>query len=132
MKEMEYCVKRHIEVLDEGECRGYHYVIVSYGTHPCAYVKIPKGHPYYGKFYDDVNLDVHGGLTYSGNIGHVEKGSRSFYLGWDYAHAYDYYGGYEKEFQHINDGCKKWTTLEIFDHVTKVINQIIEIEWKGC
>lgn len=30
-----------IEILDEGVYKGFHYVIVSYGTHPCAYVEIP-------------------------------------------------------------------------------------------
>ena len=31
----------------------------------CGYVGVPEGHPLYGKHYDDVDVDVHGGLTYS-------------------------------------------------------------------
>ena len=31
----------------------------------CGYVAIPKGHKYYGVDYDDIDVDVHGGLTHS-------------------------------------------------------------------
>lgn len=30
-----------------------------------GYVLIPEGHPLHGKHYDEIDLDVHGGLTYS-------------------------------------------------------------------
>lgn len=30
-----------------------------------GYVLLPKGHPWYGKFYTDIDVYVHGGLTYS-------------------------------------------------------------------
>ena len=31
-----------------------------------GYVAVPKGHPWFGKSYDDLmHLDVHGGITYS-------------------------------------------------------------------
>lgn len=30
-----------------------------------GYVLIPKGHPMHGKHYDDIPVDVHGGLTFS-------------------------------------------------------------------
>jgi hypothetical protein len=33
--------------------------------HWCGYVAVPPGHLLYGKDYDDVDVDVHGGLTYS-------------------------------------------------------------------
>jgi len=33
--------------------------------HRCGYVTVPEGHPHYGKGYDDVRADVHGGLTYA-------------------------------------------------------------------
>ncbi len=31
----------------------------------CGYVGVPKGHPWFGKDYDDVEVDVHGGLTFA-------------------------------------------------------------------
>lgn len=30
-----------------------------------GYVAVPKDHPFYGKDYDDVEVDVHGGLTFA-------------------------------------------------------------------
>lgn len=30
-----------------------------------GYVLIPEGHPLHGKPYDDIEVDVHGGLTFS-------------------------------------------------------------------
>lgn len=39
---------------------------VGYGVGAAnGYVAVPKDHPYYGLGYDDVDVDVHGGLTYS-------------------------------------------------------------------
>ena len=31
----------------------------------CGYIYIPKTHPDFGKDYDDVDVSVHGGLTYA-------------------------------------------------------------------
>jgi hypothetical protein len=33
-----------------------------------GYVLLPKGHKYHGISYDEIDLDVHGGLTYSEHI----------------------------------------------------------------
>lgn len=30
-----------------------------------GYVAVPKDHPYYGKSYSEIDVDVHGGLTFS-------------------------------------------------------------------
>lgn len=34
----------------------------------CGYVIIPTNHPFYGKDYSEINIDVHGGLTYSSDV----------------------------------------------------------------
>lgn len=52
MKEMIYKgsvenEQKVIDMLDEGIYKGFHYVIVSYGIHPCAYIEIPEGHKLY-------------------------------------------------------------------------------------
>ena len=41
------------------------HVIATPMGHRCGYVGVPEGHPMYGKHYDEVDVDVHGGLTYS-------------------------------------------------------------------
>jgi hypothetical protein len=53
-----------------------------------GYVFIPDGHKLYGKLYNDQmneNFDVHGGLTYSGNL----KGQDKWAIGFDCAHLGD-------------------------------------------
>jgi hypothetical protein len=58
----------------------------------CGYVGVPEGHPWFGQGYDDVEADVHGGLTYAepcqGNICH-DRPEKRFWLGFDCNHAQD-------------------------------------------
>ena len=70
MKEMVYISDPNAdrEILDEGYVHGYHYCIVSLGSHPCAYVEIPKDHPCYGLDYGKIKVSCHGGLTYSASV----------------------------------------------------------------
>jgi hypothetical protein len=62
----------------------------------CGYVGVPSDHPAYGKEYDDVDVDVHGGLTYSdrcqGELCHIpEPGMPDdvWWFGFDCAHLLD-------------------------------------------
>lgn len=32
--------------------------------HLCGYIAVPPAHPWFGKSYDDIDVDVHGGLTF--------------------------------------------------------------------
>jgi len=78
-------------VLDKGECFGFEYYIITFGSYPCSYIKIPKEHKLYKKHYRYIDLDVHGGLTYSADhILGVDETGLNWYIGWDYAHAFDY------------------------------------------
>jgi hypothetical protein len=62
----------------------------------CGYVAVPPGHPAHGAQYSDLDVEVHGGLTYAnrcaGRICHVpEPGEPDdvYWLGFDCAHAWD-------------------------------------------
>lgn len=64
----------------------------------CGYVAVPPGHPDHGKSWGDadVEVEVHGGLTYSGprqgDICHVPKPGEPddvHWFGFDCAHARD-------------------------------------------
>lgn len=129
MKEMIYTHDSRREWLDHGEYEGYEYVIMSLGTHPTAYVGIPDAEAvamFQQDEIEDSNLiDVHGGITYEHGCLLDENGDEccqgKWWIGWDYAHLYDYmpgrdYGQYQK----------KWTTEEIMEEVKSAINQIIE------
>lgn len=73
--------------------------------HLCGYVGVPKGHPLHGKGYSelydkDIDLEVHGGLTYSegcqGHICHQKEGNdNTWWFGFDCAHAGDRSPGYQ-------------------------------------
>ena len=116
------------EILYTGTIDGYEFNIVSLGSHPTAYVKIPKTHPLYAADYNDSlcrNIDVHGGLTFGelGDYGGLF--THGYWIGWDYAHAYDY-TEFRKDY---NDPCaQKYTTEEIFKDVQSVICQLKELE----
>lgn len=48
-----------------------------------GYVTVPEGHPYYGKCYTEVPVEVHGGLTYSA------KADSGWEFGFDTQHSSD-------------------------------------------
>ena len=72
------------------EFEGYHLVVVFNRAFRCGYVGLPKGHEHEKKHYDDIDVDVHGGLTYS-SIAHDlwAKDGYHWYLGFDCAHLED-------------------------------------------
>lgn len=131
MKEMVYSTERKREVLDTGYCFGILYYILNLGTHPTAYVKIPKTHWLYNKKdYDEVPVECHYGLTYMEDSltinDETEEKVEGKFIGWDYSHCDDYYGANEKfGFQ---DMGKKWTTEEIYKEVRDVCSQIIALD----
>ena len=127
MKQMIYGKKMKRELLCEDTYLGFKYYILNLGTHPTAYVEIPKVHKYFGKDYDDIDIDVHGGLTYSDDylyISEDKKIKNSWFLGWDYAHAYDYCGFYPLDTDFLNEHTKKWTTEEMIEDCKSVIKQL--------
>jgi hypothetical protein len=128
MKEMKYKNQKDREILEQGNYMGYNFWIISYGSHPCAYVELQKEHPYYGKCdcdAYDLDINVHGGITF-GNYGLGDTISKDKYLlGWDYNHYNDY--NYKDEQYGLASG-KKWTTEEIFRDVKSVIKQLKKVE----
>ena len=137
IKPMIYQSERKIELLCKRKYKDYNYYILNLGTHPTAYIEIPEGNKLYGKDYNEIydmeyDIDVHGGLTYSDDKLMGVK-SKSCFIGWDYAHAFDYMGYYE-DFNKRGiytrtdlNGLKKWTTEEIIKECEHAIDQIIDI-----
>jgi hypothetical protein len=123
MKPMEYKDYRAgSEVLHEDVYKGFRYCIVSHGTHPCIYVEIPEGHPYYGvRVGKDIDLEVHGGVTFHSSCPMVNM---KYAIGWDYVHIGDYFnpaGSPEMELGH------KWTTEELDAEAHMAIAQLYAI-----
>jgi hypothetical protein len=56
----------------------------------CGYVGVPQGHPKFEVDYNQVDADVHGGLTFSDFIRENDSGTPGlWYFGFDCAHAGD-------------------------------------------
>lgn len=79
--------------------------------HWCGYVGLPPEHPLYGKGYEDVDVEVHGGLTFADTcqpdadeargICHVPDESEPadvWWFGFDCAHAWDF-SPYDKKLE---------------------------------
>lgn len=75
----------------------------------CGYVGVSKGHPAHGKGYDDVEADVHGGLTFADSCGHGDDPAQGichipgpgepddvWWLGFDCAHYGDLSPAYDR------------------------------------
>lgn len=126
MKEMIYKNTREVERLHTTKYKGYRYAILSMGYHPCAYVEVPASHPYFGKSYDECDIDCHCGLTYGRDFLATFNVKNTWWIGWDYGHCDDY-AGYAPFL-----GGKKWTAAEIDKECKNVIEQLIAKENKKC
>lgn len=57
--------------------------------HWCGYVGLPIRHPDHGKDYDNIEAEVHGGLTWAQRHAPNEKPDGRWWIGFDTAHAGD-------------------------------------------
>ena len=125
LKPMEYmtreeyvkCDCRSIILLGEGEYKGYKWFILSYQTHPCAYIVLSPSDEYYGKQWSECDLNVHGGTTFAQYGLHNFVDKDHWVIGWDYNH----YGDFSAM---IDMGGKKYTTEEVYRDVKRAINEL--------
>ena len=113
-------------ILERDSYKGYEYFVVSYGVHPCAYIVLREGQPFYNASYEDVDIYCHGGCTFA------ERGYGNLFnetykvIGWDYGH-YDDFSGLYKNTEGLKDN-KKWTTEEMIQECKDVIDQLYFLE----
>jgi len=80
-----------------------------------GYVRIPEGHPYYGKNYEDIPVDVHGSLTFSNHIfGKDEYFSDGYWVGFDTAH--------------YSDTLQRWPVDRVMEETLYLFKQIYGLE----
>ena len=60
-------------------------VLIMEAGHRCGYVKIPVSHPYSGIDYEEMDICVHGGLTYKS----TDEDDGGTWIGFDCAHLGD-------------------------------------------
>lgn len=89
---------------------------------PCGYVRVPRGHSYEHRWYDAVEVDVHGGLTFCCKA--VEGGR---WFGFDTSHCDDFV-----EFTLPNgqktglDWGHKWTLQDAIKETESLAKQLSE------
>lgn len=84
--------KRPDALLAKGVHLGFEWEVTSNRIgYRCGYVRIPAGHPWHGLGYDDVDAEVHGGLTFAEPDTECGKGGddNAWWLGFDCAHYDD-------------------------------------------
>ena len=79
-------------VLAEGVHAGHEWTVVHNGMgYRCGYVKVDPGHPWHGKGWGDVDVEVHGGVTFAEADMQCEKDGpdNGWWIGFDCAHSCD-------------------------------------------
>ena len=90
----------------------------------CGYVKLPKEHKYYGKDDLEIPVDVHGGLTWTGEL----KNEQGYWIGFDCAHIDDLIPYTHFEYpKYMQIGTDVYRTMDYVEQEIKsMINQLEE------
>lgn len=95
----------------------------------CAYIGFPVWHPLSKLDYDNIPLNVHGGLTFCGKGDGKIYPLNKFWIGWDYAHWGDT-AFYELKRGYI-EGTHGWTTQEVIDELKEAMSEFNKLFWFG-
>jgi len=102
------------------------------GGNWCGYVAVPPGHPLHGTHYDGPDVDVHGGLTYSGrcsgHICHVAQPGEPddvWWFGFDCGHFLDVLPAMDARSRQYGLGTTRGT-YKTLDYVQAETNQLAE------
>lgn len=119
-KTFEECTEDEIgTVYYEWEEEGYKVLIMRGPASINGYIGVPQNHVFWDKGCDDLDIDCHGGLTFS------HMGSKDddkwilgwYWFGWDYAHHGD------KCFYDLDGGQHGWTPYEVRNEAIDVLEQ---------
>ena len=92
-------------------------VMLVRGSHRCGYVALPNPHIAYGISGEDIDVSVHGGLTYA------EKGKDGDWrVGFDCAHAGD------STIESPEVGGHSWTLDEVVEETNKLAEQLAVLQ----
>lgn len=115
------------------------------GSNRCGYVRIPPTHPFYQKNYMDVDMEVHGGLTYAQIEPCVEhEDGIGWWFGFDCAHAGDAFYDPDQPSQFITEMRAKhpglfesspyehfWSYEEVVEETERLAAQLAATRRRG-
>lgn len=96
-----------------------------------GYARLPLDHPCFGKHYDDIDVDVHGGLTYGcDSYGWVGFDTMHFGDVWDAADVEgERYEAYVNLIASAPGGAgEKWTVEKLKNEVELLAEQLAKME----
>lgn len=102
----------------EGVYKGVKWLILRMPEtkHLCGYVQVPK--EFCDIPYNDLNIQCHGGLTFSGK----HYSAEGYWIGFDCVHSGDFYPGNSYRLSHHN-----YETTETYKNISFVENECIKI-----
>ena len=111
------------DILERGIEKGVEWFLYKHSMgHINGYVKLPEGHKWLGLDYDDIPVEVHGGLTFGG--------SGSSFIGFDTAHAHDYWPNstyeYTSLFRHDKHSRREWTQALVAEETKRLARQVAD------
>lgn len=104
----------------EWEAHGLSCAIMKGYVALCGYVKVPTGHPCEPLWYDDIPVDVHGGITFRCK---VKDGS---WFGFDCGHFGDWWGFVENGHASENPG-RIWTIEDVKAETERLAEQLAKL-----
>lgn len=90
----------------------------------CGYVKVPKGHPDARHYHDDVQVQVHGGLTFR-----CKAKDGGAWFGFDTAHAGDVIDEYEERLGGalgLGQGGRVWNSQDVMIETQRLARAFAE------
>lgn len=127
------------------EYKGYPCVVLFQGGgYRCGYVGLPKENEYYNVDYDNIDIDCHGGLTYSESFLYGQADRDTWWIGFDCAHYFDKndwecvkryflnneglmeYIKWHEEFEEQSFGYGVYKEIRTLDYVVKECKNIVD------
>lgn len=87
-----------------------------------GYVLIPKGHQMHGKDYDDIPVDVHGGLTFS------ELVDKEFIKEWNLSEEDEGTWCVGFDTAHYEDNINNWPEQKVKEETERLKEQLIKLK----
>lgn len=96
--------------------------------HLCGYLGLPPSHCWYGLHYDDIDANVHGGLTYAKDYQNKFPNKeyldhQIWWVGFDCSHVGDWTKFDDKYPNVLIPKVHKWTRDEVFNELVQLADQ---------